>query len=167
MKTVQVNQKVIKIPKLGLKHHNIIKEVRGPEENLARLVDSICPNLTPAEIDFVGLHILEFNGKLKSKVVKDGFEYSLDTLKIVQRLEFQFGGNVFKFRAPKQFEVFGAINGMLDTCLLTVNDKEADVDFMKMPAFVKKWADDISCTLSIAGPNGEIRGLAAIIGIFE
>jgi hypothetical protein len=51
--------------------------------------------------------------------------------------------------------------------LETVDGKKEDVDFMKMPAFVKKWADDISNTVSIEGPNGDIRGAAAIIGIFE
>lgn len=162
-----MNHKELKIPKLGLKHHNIIKDVRDPAENLTRLIDSIHPGLEPAEIDFVSLHLLEFNGRIKPKVVKNGFEYSLNTLRISQRLEFQFAGNVFKFRAPKAFETFGAINTMLSTCLVSVNDENIEVDFMKMPAFVKKWADDISCTLAIDGPNGDVRGVSAIIGIFE
>lgn len=162
-----MNQKEIKIPKLGLKHANMLKDVKSPEENLAKLINSIHPGLSPAEIDFVSIHLLEFNGKIKNKVVKDGFEYNISTLKISQRLEFQYGGHVFKFRAPNQFESFGAIDKMLAGCLETVDGKKEDVDFMKMPAFVKKWADDISNTVSIEGPNGDIRGAAAIIGIFE
>ena len=98
MKTIQVNQKEIKIPKLGLKHHNMLKEVKSPEENLSLLINSIHPGLTPAEIDY---------------------------------------------------------------------GKKEDVDFMKMPAFVTKWADDISSTVAVSGPNGDIRGVAKIIGIFE
>lgn len=167
MKKIVVNQKEIKIPKLGLKHHNLLKEVKSPQENLKLLIDSICPGLTSAEADVVSLHLLEFNGKIKGKVIKDGFEYSLSTLKITQRLEFQFAGHVFKFRAPEHFESFGGVDKMLSACLVSVDDKEAEVDFMKMPAFVKKWADDISATVSIDGPNGDIRGIANVIGIFE
>lgn len=167
MKTIQVNQKEIKIPKLGLKHHNMLKEVKSPEENLSLLINSIHPGLTPAEIDYVSIHLLEFNGKIKSKVVKDDFEYDLSTLRIVQRLEFQFAGHTFKFRAPKQFEGFGGVDKMLSKCLETVDGKKEDVDFMKMPAFVTKWADDISSTIAVSGPNGDIRGVAKIIGIFE
>lgn len=167
LKKIQVNQKEVKIPKLGLKHHNLLKDIKTPEENLFILIDSIHPGLTPAEIDFVSIHLLEFNGKIKNKVTKDNFEYDLSTLKIVQRLEFQFGGHTFKFRAPKHFESFGAIDKMLAGCLESVDDQKEDVDFLKMPAFVKKWADDITNTIAIDGPNGDIRGSAAIIGIFE
>ena len=56
---------------------------------------------------------------------------------------------------------------MLSKCLKSVDGKKENVDFMKMPAFVTKWADDISSTVAINGPNGDIRGVAKIIGIFE
>ncbi|MFT2543636.1 hypothetical protein ACMWP9_37260, partial [Escherichia coli] len=69
--------------------------------------------------------------------------------------------------APKQFEGFGGVDKMLSKCLETVDGKKEDVDFMKMPAFVTKWADDISSTVAVSGPNGDIRGVAKIIGIFE
>lgn len=167
MKKVMVNHKEIKIPKLGLKHHNLLKEVKSPQENFRLLIDSICPGLTAAEADVVSLHLLEFNGKIKDKVIKDDFEYSLSTLRITQRLEFQYAGHVFKFRAPEHFESFGGVDKMLSKCLISVDDKETEVDFMRMPAFVKKWADDISSTVSITGPHGDVRGIANIIGIFE
>lgn len=167
LKKIKVNGKDVSIPKLGLKHHNLLKDIKSPEENLSLLINSIQPGLTPAETDFVSVHLLEFNGKIPAKKVVNGFEYSIETMRITQRLEFQFGGNVFKFRAPTHFEKFKGMDDMLTQCLETVNGQKEEVDFLKMPAFVKKWADDIYCTVQIDGPTGPVRGVSNIIGTFE
>ncbi|AZV00923.1 baseplate hub distal subunit [Escherichia phage vB_EcoM_005] len=93
-------------------------------------MDSICKGLSAAETDFAALHLLEFNGRLKEKVTKDGFTYNLNDLYICQRLEFQFQGKTFK-------------------------------------AFVATWADDITSTVAIPGPNGPIKGLLKIMDILN
>ena len=106
------------IPKLGLKHYNLLKDVKGPDENMKILADSICKNMSPADFDFACLHILEFNNKLKSEVEKDGFTYKLDDVYVCQRTEFQFQGNTFYFRPPGKFEQFATISEMLSNCLI-------------------------------------------------
>ncbi|WWS25273.1 hypothetical protein vBKpnAMK6_00319 [Klebsiella phage vB_Kpn_AM_K6] len=60
IKKIVINEKTISIPKLGLKHHNLMKDVKGPDENMNLLLDSICPGLTAAESDIVVLHLLAF-----------------------------------------------------------------------------------------------------------
>ncbi|QSL99291.1 baseplate hub assembly protein [Escherichia phage PTK] len=162
----QSNKKIM-IPKLGLKHYNLLKDVKGPDENMKILADSICKNMSPADFDFACLHILEFNNKLKSEVEKDGFTYKLDDVYVCQRTEFQFQGNTFYFRPPGKFEQFATISEMLSNCLIKVNDEEKEISFLEMPAFVIKWAEDLSTTIAIPGPNGPIKGIAEIIGLLE
>ncbi|QGT55388.1 baseplate hub [Escherichia phage FP43] len=152
---------------MGLKHYNLLKDVKGPDENMKILADSICKNMSPADFDFACLHILEFNNKLKSEVEKDGFTYKLDDVYVCQRTEFQFQGNTFYFRPPGKFEQFATISEMLSNCLIKVNDEEKEISFLEMPAFVIKWAEDLSTTIAIPGPNGPIKGIAEIIGLLE
>lgn len=160
-------QREVTIPKLSLKHYNLLREVKDVGENMQRLIDSICPGVTPAEADFVSLHILEFNGKIKSTVIKDGFEYKIDDVYISQRLEFQYQGNTFYFKAPNKYEEIGTVDMLLSKCFLRVNDSDEKPDFLKMPAFVVKWAEDLTKTLSIEGPNGSIRGMSEIVDLFN
>ena len=56
---------------------------------------------------------------------------------------------------------------MLSNCLIKVNDEEKEISFLEMPAFVIKWAEDLSTTIAIPGPNGPIKGIAEIIGLLE
>ncbi len=86
IKKIVINEKTISIPKLGLKHHNLMKDVKGPDENMNLLLDSICPGLTAAESDIVVLHLLAFNNRIKETVVKDDFTYDLNKVYICQRL---------------------------------------------------------------------------------
>lgn len=162
-----ISNKEVSIPKMGLKHYNILKDVKGPDENLKLLIDSICPNLSPAEVDFVSIHLLEFNGKIKSRKEIDGYTYDINDVYVCQRLEFQYQGNTFYFRAPGKFEQFLTVSDMLSKCLLKVNDEVKEINFLEMPAFVLKWANDIFTTLAIPGPNGPITGIGNIIGLFE
>jgi hypothetical protein len=167
LKKIKLRDKEISIPKLGLKHHNLIKDVRDMSENMGILLDSICPGLTAAESDIVSLHLLEFNGKIKAESIKDGFTYKLNDIYICQRLEFQFQGNTFYFRAPERYETFTTIDKMLDACFIKVNESTEKPNFLEMPAFVMKWADDITNTIAIPGPQGPIKGTAKILGLFE
>lgn len=42
-----------------------------------------------------------------------------------------------------------------------------DINFMKLPAFVTKWADDLVNTIAIDGPEGPIKGMLNVMEIFE
>ena len=76
-------------------------------------------------------------------------------------------GNTFYFRPPGKFEQFLTVSDMLSKCLLKVNDEVKEINFLEMPAFVLKLANDIFTTLAIPGPNGPITGIGNIIGLFE
>lgn len=162
-KKIQLGDKEIHIPKLGLKHHNLIKNEPNPYAALRKIMQSIFPNLTAAESDFVSLHLLEFNGKLKDKREINGFTYKLDDVYICQRLEFSYQGKTFKFRSNKPYEEFGPVDNLLETLYLG----EDVPDFLDMPAFVAKWADDITSTLAIPGPNGPVKGLLKIMELLN
>ena len=130
-------------------------------------MDSICPGLTAAETDFVALHVLAFNNRLKDEVTVDGFTYKLNDVYICQRLEQQFSGHTFYFRSNEPFEQFGPVDDVLEKCFLKVDDSTECPDFMGMPAFVSKWADDITSTVAIPGPNGPIKGIIPIMDILN
>lgn len=168
-KTVTINKKEIKIPKLGLKHYNLSKQVTSPDKNMKIIMDSIHPNLSKAERDLVTLHLLEFNNKIKSSVIKDGFEYSLDSVYICQVLKFSYGDLSFKFKSPSFDECFLPVDQMLKACCVSVHkdgNKIEIPDFMELPAFTYKWAEQINLTVAIDGPNGPIKGLTAVLEIF-
>lgn len=155
--------KTVSLPKLGLKHHNMVKDEKNPLVALKTIMNSIHPGLNAAETDFISLHLLEFNNKLKSEVTKDGFIYKLDNVYICQRLEFQFGGKEYKFRSHEPFEQFGPVDDVLKTLYLG----DDIPDFLDMPAFVSKWADDITSTVAIPGPNGPIKGMLQIMDLLN
>ncbi|HCS4649779.1 TPA: hypothetical protein ORP60_004678, partial [Escherichia coli] len=96
-----------------------------------------------------------------------GYTYDINDVYVCQRLEFQYQGNTFYFRPPGKFEQFLTVSDMLSKCLLKVNDEVKEINFLEMPAFVLKWANDIFTTLAIPGPNGPITGIGNIIGLFE
>lgn len=163
IKKITLGDKEISIPKLGLKHQKLVKDEKDPYKALHVLMNSIYKDLSAAETDFAALHLLEFNGRLKSKVTKDGFTYNLNDLYICQRLEFRFQGKTFKFKSHEPFQTFGPVDSVLQS--LYLGD---DVpDFLDMPAFVATWADDITSTIAIPGPNGPIKGLLKIMDILN
>lgn len=167
IKKITINGKAISIPKLGLKHHNLMKEVKGPDENMNILLDSICPGLSAAESDIVVLQLLSFNNKLKETVIKDGFTYDLDKVYICQRLTQRLDGKEFKFRAPPRYSKLGSVDSILSEFLESVDGEKTEINFMKLPAFVVKWADDLVNTIAIDGPNGPIKGMLNVMEIFE
>ncbi|AHY25175.1 baseplate hub distal subunit [Pectobacterium bacteriophage PM2] len=148
---------------MGLKHQTLTKDINDPIKAVLTLMTSIHPSLNAAETDYAALHLLEFNGKIQNEVIKDGFKYSLNDLYICQRLEFQYGGTEYKFRSHIPFEQFGPI----DTVLKSLYLGDDVPDFLDMPAFVSKWADDITNTVAIPGPKGPIKGISAIMDILN
>lgn len=169
-KNITVGGKEVKIPKLGLKHRMIVKDGMSHEDCMRELHKMICPNLSAAERDIVSLHILEYNGKLKQKIVKDGFEFDLDNVKICQQLKFIHGEYEFKFRSPTMELMKGPLDILMKECCVYVkhNGKKIEIpDFMEMPAFVYKWAQKITDTVSIDGPKGEIKGLQKLVELFS
>lgn len=169
-KNIQVNGKTVKVPKLGLKHRLAIKPEMGPNECMTAIHKLVCPNLSVAERDIVTLHILEYNGKLKQKVIKDGFEYNLDDVKICQQLKFSYGEYEFKFKSATSEIYDGPLDMLLKSCCVYVKKNGAKIDvpdFMDMPAFVYKWAQKITDTVAIDGPKGEIKGMIKIMELFN
>lgn len=167
LKKIEVNGKEVTIPKLGLKHHALLNKVTSPEEHIKVLVNSIRPDLTYAEANLVLLHVLEFNGKIKESVVRDGFTYRISDAYICQRLEHQYSGNTFYFRSPEQDEKMITPEDVLKKCFIRVNDSDVVPDFLSLPAFVYNWADDIMTTVAIKGPYGPVKGLSKILELFE
>ena len=166
-KKITINDKEITIPKLGLKHHILMKDVKSPEEHIKILSNSIRSDLTSAESNLAVLHVLEFNGKIKETVIKDGFKYSIQDVYICQKLEHSYNGNTFYFRSPDQFENFTTPDDVLAKCFIRVNDSDVIPDFLSLPAFVYNWANEITTNVAIKGPYGPIKGLSRILEIFE
>lgn len=167
IKKITIDGMEIILPKLGLKHHNLMKEVKMPDENLAILLDSIKPGLNSYQSDIVLLQLLAFNGKLKDEVTKNGFTYKLSDVYVCQRLTQRLSGKEFKFRAPERFAQFGSADSILSEYFVSVDGSTEKPDFMELPAFVIKWVDDIVQTVAINGPDGPIKGMAKVMGIFE
>lgn len=165
VKKINLNGLEIVLPKLGLKHHNLMKDVKMPDENLAILLDSIKPGLDAVQSDYVILHLLAFNGKLKEQVEKNGFLYKLSDVYTCQQLTHRLSGQEFNFRAPERFAKFGPVDSILSEYYVPKGTEKPD--FMKFPAFVIKWVDSIVNTIAINGPNGPIKGMAKVMEIFE
>lgn len=162
--------KTVEIPKFGLLQYRMVGDMTDGEKALTLLIDSIKKNASKAERDLISLHILEFNDKMSASVTKDGFEYNLDDVYISQKLKFEMGEYLFKFRSPSADECVMPIDLLLKSCctLAKRNGEKIDVpDFMEMPAFVLQWADKILNTISIDGPDGPIEGLGQIMELFD
>lgn len=169
-KIIEINGKTVHIPKLGLRHHEILKVVRGHEESMKLLLNSIHKNLSQAERDLVTVHLLHFNGKLKETVEINGVTVSVLDSKIDQQLKFEYDGVLYRFKSPTSSEMNDTVDGMLSKCCVSVkqNGKELPVpDFLDMPACVLGWAHKIADTLSLDTPNGPIRGLYDIVEVFN
>lgn len=162
IKKVMLADKTYSIPKLGLKHYGLVKDVQDPIKALRVIMDSIHPGLDAAKSDFLTLHLMEFNNKLLSERTIDGFTYRLADVYICQRLSFQFQGNEFNFRSHRQYEELGPVDNVLKTLFIG-----EPPEFLDMPAFVAKWADDILNTVAIPGPNGPVKGMLKILEILD
>lgn len=169
-KVIEVNGKKIKVPKLGLKHRMLIKDSTSHEETMKILLNYIQSNLSLAERDVLTLHLLEYNGRMKSEVVKDGFTFKLDNVYICQKLKFEYNNVEFKFRSPTFELLKGPLDILLAQCCVSakLNGEKIDIpDFMQMPAFVHNWAEMITNTVAIDGPDGPIKGLYKIVELLS
>lgn len=170
-KTVEVNNKILKIPKLGLRHRLLIKEGMDHEESLAAIVSSVSPNLSFAERDLSTVHILAYNDRIKSSKIIDGFEYNVDNIYICQKLKFCYGDFEFKFKSPSMKTLKGPVDLLLKECCIYVKRKGEKIDipdFMDLPPFVYSWIEQITHTIAIDGPNGtSIKGIYDIVELFD
>jgi hypothetical protein len=138
-----VNNKQLCIPKLGLKHHKLLKDVRSPEATIKIVLDEIDRNMTLSESKIVLFHILEFNGKMKDSFVYKNKTFGINDIYILPRPEFTYNNKLYQFREAKLDEKFVSAKDVL-TSLCT-----RDVDFGEMPAFVYKWAESLNKTIAI------------------
>lgn len=169
-KTITLNGKDIKIPKLGLRHKLLINTEMGYEECIKAILSTISTNLSQAERDLVTLHILEFNDKIKSKVEVNGVHFDINDVEISQKLKFVVGDYEFKFKTPSLETMNGPLDVILKQCCVYVKYKGEKIecpDFMDMPAYVFNWIEDISTTISIKYDGGEIKGLYNIMELFN
>lgn len=164
-KKIELNGKEIVIPKLGLKHYRMLKDVKGLAENMTELMDSICPGLTAAESEFVIVHLLAHNGRIKER---QEFEFAgqkvvvdINDMVICNKTEFQDDGKTYMFRAPRIGEFFISGLDALQSCTLD------DIDYGNMPAYMLDWADELLSTVKIDTPVGTIHGAINIIGKIE
>lgn len=153
-----LNNKEIRVPKLGLKHHRLVKEIKSLDEHLRVLIESIHPGLDGAEMEFVLVHIGAFNGRCKDQKTVDNFTYDIKTMRIDRETTFELD-KTYKFRSPYLGETFNSAKDILEST------KTDDTYYGSMPAFVVHWADKIASTVSIEGPNGRIEGCAKIMEI--
>lgn len=163
IKKIDINGKEVVIPKLGIKHYQLTKNIENPVEILDVIVKSIEPGLSLAEYDYMILHLLEFNFKIKSEVEYNGQTLYLKDVYISQKLNFTYQGNEYIFNSPDRL-----ISGTADQILAeTYTGNAGEVDFLEMPAFVSKWLKSMTDTLSIKTNNGIISGAAKIMDLFK
>lgn len=164
-KEIQVGNKTIKIPKLGLKHYRMLKDVKGLADNLTELMDSICPGLNAAEAEFVIVHLLAHNNRIKEvQEFRHGettFAVDIKDMVICNKTEFQDGDKTYRFRAPKIGEYFTSGLHALQSCTLD------GIDYGEMPAYMLDWADDITATVKLETSCGTLNGAINIIGKTE
>lgn len=170
-KTVVINGKTINIPKMGLKHHVFITESKSLEEGMQKILKSVNPNLSVAERDLVTLHILEYNGKIKNKILIDGIEYSIDDVEICQQLKFEYGGVEYKFKSPNFNKVKSSVvSDVLTECCVSAKRDGVEIDipdFNDLPAFVYKWMDKICDTIQLKTHKGTIKTLYNLTEVFD
>lgn len=171
-KTIEINGKEVKIPKLGLKHYNLIKELKTHEENYKILMESIHKGLSVAEKDLVAVHLMAHNSVIKEKVYKDGFIFNIKDVYITQKLKFEYKDYAFKFKSPKIEDRTSSVDVMLSSCCVSATKGGVKIDipnfFDDTPAFVYKWAEAICNTVAIKDKDGkEIKGLHDIVELFN
>lgn len=171
-KLLQVNDKEIKVPKLGLKHHAILKDPSDHELAMKKLLASVHPNLSMAERDLVSLHLLAFNERLKHSVVLDDIEYTVDDVTICQNLRFKIVTTEFKFKSPKLENMNATIPELLRSCCVSVKNDSGESldipDFLDLPAFTYKWADEICSTIELKTSTGTTtKGLYKLMELFD
>lgn len=150
VKKLEINGKHIKIPKMGIKQHRLLKDVRSCDETLKILLDSICPGLNAAESELVMLNLCAFNGKCLEE--KDGLK--LSDVYICTETEFELNGKTFKFKNP----MYTSDPIIDDADFLSHHYHDPSVDFHDFPAFIMDWATGLRKTIALDTPEGTIYG---------
>lgn len=152
--------KVVKIPKLGLKHYQMFKRLDVKMNTaITDFLDTICPGLNAAESEYIMVHLLAFNGKIQEKQTFGDFVLDINNMYFVCETEFEYKGVKYEFNAPMITDMF---SDGLD--VLQKQYKGTGVDFEEMPAFVLEWANKITGTVAIDTPQGTVYGGINIIG---
>lgn len=155
-KTVEINGKLIKIPKLGLYHYQIIKDPKNLNKATKELVDTIHKGLSKAERDLVMFHLLDHNGKLKPGA-------DVSKIKIIQQLKFEYNGFLFRFKTPTE-DFSDPIKFLEQNCVsVTKNGQKVDFDFDSLPAYAIYWIDKISTTLGLEQDGKAYTGIGEIM----
>lgn len=151
IKTMVINGKTIKIPKMGLRQYRLLKDVRDCDETLKVILDTIHPNLNAGESEMVMLNLCAFNGKCQNE--KDGL--NIDDVYICTETEFEFNDKIFKFRAPNL-----SSDAIIDDAVFLKEHYlgDDDIDFHDFPAFIIDWANGLRKTIAIDTPDGVIYG---------
>lgn len=171
-KKITVNGKEVKVPKLGLKHYNLIKELKTHEENYKILMESIHKGLSVAEKDLVAIHLMAHNKAIKDRITQDDFVFDVNNVYISQKLKFEYKDYCFKFKSPKADDRTSSVDVMLSSCCVSATKGGVKIDipnfFDDTPAFVYKWAEFICDTIAIKDKDGkEIKGLYNIVELFN
>ena len=164
-KQITIKDKTYNIRRLGLKHYGLIKQPEHVSDALSKILESITKDkLSNGEAEYIIMHILEFNGKLKSSVVKDGFEFDINDCIIATEKTYKIGETEYHFRKPYKFEIFDNVIDLLEKTYKG-NDKP---DFIKFPAFVIKWSDEIRTSLILTSKckKKTLYNLTQIMEIF-
>ena len=149
IKTIDVNGKKIKIPKMGLKHYQLLKEVRSCDDTIKTLLDTICPGLNAAESEMVMLHLFAFNGKIKNTKG----DLNVDNVYICTENTFTLNGKEYTFNSPML-----SSNVEIDDAKFLSMHSDSDYDFHNFPAFIMEWAKGLRKTVALDTPNGTIYG---------
>lgn len=159
VRTLAIGDKVIKIPRMGLRQYQILKEVKSCDDTVKTLLDSIHAGLTAAEAELVMLNLFAFNGKCLDE--KDGLK--LSDVKICTETEFTLGDTVYKFNPP----ALSSTAQIDDAEFLSEHYIGVETDFHQFPAFIRDWATGLRKTVSLETPSGTVYGGLNILELFK
>ncbi|QPB12410.1 baseplate hub [Providencia phage PSTCR6] len=160
LKKVTINNKQVSIPKLGLSHYNKLKDPKSPEESIKIIVKDLFRDLSNAESLIALLHLMEFNNQIKGSFEYKGKTYTLNDIVVLPKKTYILDQKEYKFNEPELFQQFFGPKDVLET--LSVDGTK----FGDMPAFVIKWADELTKTIALHLPDKTVYG-DKILELFE
>lgn len=159
-KLLKVNGREVYIPKLGIRHRQMIDKLNeNPVKALSQLLKTIDSKLTNAEAEYVLLHLLVYNGLVPESYDVDGFDYNMNNVYIDVQTKFTLNGKDYKFKQPRY-------NHNYKDAIDALNKLTLDgIDFNNEQAAVLLWTSKLLGTIAIDTPAGKIKGLNYIIGV--
>lgn len=166
-KQITINDKIYYIPKLGLKHFGLIKNPEHVSDALSKILKTITTDqLNNSEAEYIILHILEFNNKIKkSVVIDDGYEFDIDDVSIPTDRTYMINDKAYHFRKPYKFEIFDNVVDLLEKTY----KGDDNPDFINLPAYVLKWSDEIRSSLILTSKckRKTLYNLTQIMEVFN